>query len=282
MIEWLVSYIFIDMKSAYVKFIVQHPDFKAYEHKSLDVSTLPRYFSGSLEGFLCSQAQSNAQQLRLIMESIAKTVLMAVPTDWSWDYLIQSLNNYTVALCKLDFPNVMDFFADASLSFSICDLNEFLAKQKIGYELDTDGTWVLKDGTDSRVLVITQSVESVAEICNQAASHLEQAKQNLIQSTDRANKDAIRDCISAMESLLKKISNKKDVDDAITELKKSRWGTEEIIEEGKFLWIKIHKLKDIRHGNPVKSNISDAEALYWVERIICFVNYISRMHLLNV
>lgn len=119
------------------------------------------------------------------------------------------------------------------------------------------------------------------EICEQTIDHLEQARKHLIDPpNDSDRNEAMRDCLSAMESMLKTLSGKPDIRSATTALCDTKsWGPDVIVKDGVSLW---HQMRDlypnIRHGDTEKSNITHEEALYWVERIIGFIRYLVRVY----
>jgi hypothetical protein len=108
--------------------------------------------------------------------------------------------------------------------------------------------------------------------------YLEQSSEHLRNTlNERDRKDAVRDSLSALESLLKKLTQCKDIKEATDKLKSdSSWGPKEICKEGLTIWKQIHHLyPDVRHGNPIKSQMTDEEALYWVGKMMNFLKYLS-------
>lgn len=271
-----------------MSFKSEHPDFKGYESVELHVSALPTEISSALQGFITRQCEDE-RELKVIINDIAGRVPMEVTTNWGWSYLLEELPYYVGRLCKLPLPKVMDFLADACtnthLSFSSEDLNELLEDLSIGYILEVNrwsgsSSWGLRESVSSRAESVEDTTPHVANICDQTLDHLKQAKKHLLNTVnDRDRKDAIRDCMSAMESMLKSISGKSDIKEATTELRLTKvCGPDIIVKDGLSLWDRMHDLyPDIRHGNPKKTDITDEEALYWLERITCFIRYMSRV-----
>ncbi len=261
-----------------MSFKSEHPAYKGYESTEFYVNEIPNGMSSSLQGFITRQCKDE-RKLKAVINDIAGRVPMELTTNWGWDFLIGDLPNYGDRLCKLSFPKVMDFLADACtnnyLSFSTDDLNEFLEDMAIGYTLEIEhgfdpASWRLRTNVASRIEAVEDTSPHVKDICKQALDHLEQAKEHLVNTVnDRDRKDAIRDCMSAMESVLRTLSGKTDIKDATTALRASNsWGPYIIVKDGLSLWDRMHDLyPDIRHGNPKKSDITDEEALYWFERI---------------
>ena len=163
-------------------------------------------------------------------------------------------------------------------------MNEFLEDLQIGYILEVDrlsglASWRLRTSVASRTEVVEDTMH-VKDICEQTLDYLKQAKTHLVNNAnDRDLKDAIRDCMSAMEAMLKDLSGKTDIKDATTALRVSTsWGPDIIVKDGLSLWDRIHDFyPDIRHGAK-KSDMTNEEALYWLERLTCFIRYMSRVH----
>jgi hypothetical protein len=65
---------------------------------------------------------------------------------------------------------------------------------------------------------------------------------------------------------------------SITALRaEARWGPDIILRDGLGIWDRIHELHpDVRHGMPEASEITKEEALYWIDRLMAYVNYLSR------
>jgi len=267
-----------------------HPDYRAYASDALHVSGLPDKFSASLQGFIIRQCDKNAGALKAALNDIAGRIPTEPTTNWGWDFLLNDVAFYVNKLCKLPMPKVMDFLSEActnkSTSFSVDELNEFLEGQAIGYVLNDSHPfgaphWELRASVESRTFDVKETTTHVKDVCGQALEHLEQAREHLENTkTDRDRKDAVRDCLSAMESMLKELSGESDIKAATKKLRNSNsWGPDLIVKDGLSLWDRMHQLyPDVRHGNPNASNLSDEEALYWAERITCFIRYMSRVH----
>jgi hypothetical protein len=123
------------------------------------------------------------------------------------------------------------------------------------------------------VPLIANSFDQSYEHLNQAVEHFRNAE------SPRSRKDGLRDCLSAMESLLKAATDKNDIKDATAALRADRrWGNDAIVKDGLSLWNRIHELyPDVRHGQATSSDLTETECTYWVDRISAFVRYIARM-----
>lgn len=271
-----------------MSFKEEHKNYKGYESDEFHVTELPDEFSLALQGFITRQC-GDASDLKRIINDIAGRIPTELTTNWGWDFLIEDLPYYINKLCNCTLHKIMDFLADlctnSHLSFSVNDMNELLEDQNMGYELVVDkwvgASWQLRENILSRAEAVEDAATHVKDICSQTLEHLKQARKHLLNTKhDRDRKDAIRDCMSAMESMLKTLSGKTDIKDATSSLRGTgKWGPDIIVKDGLSLWNRMHDLyPDIRHGNPKRSDLSDEEALYWLERITCFIRYMSRVY----
>ena len=85
--------------------------------------------------------------------------------------------------------------------------------------------------------------------------------------------------MSAMESMLKTITGEKDIKEATRKMRDDgTWGPDIIVKDGLSLWNRLHDMyPDVRHGNPEISQLTDEEALYWIERVTIYIKYLSKM-----
>ncbi|MGO8930473.1 MAG: hypothetical protein ACLQU3_26700 [Limisphaerales bacterium] len=141
----------------------------------------------------------------------------------------------------------------------------------IAYELDPTFS--------SRTRAVEDTVSVVETSFDQAFEHFTQALEHLrVPQSSRSRKDGLRDCLSAMESVLKVATGTNDIKDATAALRAdTRWGIDAIVKDGLSIWNRIHELyPDVRHGQASGSDLSDHECLYWIDRITSFVRYIAR------
>jgi hypothetical protein len=266
-----------------------HPNYQGYESDEYHVAEFPPGMASALQGFITGQSL-DSNKLRAVINGIAGCVPMEPTANWGWNYLIEDLQHYVSSLMSKPMPKVMDFLSNdlcASNRFdlSVEKLNEFLEDLDFGYVLETDRWgqnpyWALRESVTSRTEPIETTAQQVKDICKQTLEHLEQAREHLVNTkSDRDRKDAIRDCLSAMETMLKTLSSESDIKDAVGTLRaQNSWGPDLIVKDGLSLWNRMHDLyPDIRHGNPQKSDLTDQEALYWLERITCYIRYMSRV-----
>lgn len=265
-----------------------HPDYMGYESDDFYVNELPGNFTSALEGYITRNCDST-QQLKSVVHDIESRIPMELTQNWGWDFLISDLSVCVSRLRKVKFHKVMDFLSDFysqhEHSIELEDFNEFIEELELGYKLDGASwcgySWVLRENVTSRAESVSDASSSTKDICTQTFEHLDQAKQHLLETkTDRDRKDAVRDCMSAMESMLKNLSGENNIKDATKALRQSgNWGPDTIVKEGLSIWDRLHSLHpDIRHGSPNVTTITDEEAIYWVERISCFICYLAKRH----
>lgn len=202
---------------------------------------------------------------------------------WGYNFIIKDFH----AQLK-DFKHVrFDKFMNAMLELSNFDetfkdaLNDIFEDHGLGYKLtrDFDKPWVCINPAVGMVVDMDEVILSTDELCKQTAEHIRQAKQQLTRVQElRARKDAIRDCLSAMEALMKHLTDAKDIDNADDTMRKNpdKWGQAFIVRDGIKLWNMFHnKYKDIRHGDFDISKISYNEAVYFIDQLMAYVKYIS-------
>ena len=128
--------------------------------------------------------------------------------------------------------------------------------------------------------VITETKEIVKSSFQQAFEEYARARETWKDANDeRARKDVIRNCVNAMESIIKICANENEIKNATDKLKKDvRWGNSYFIKQGLSIFNKIHELyPDLRHGSTETSKMATGEAEYWVETISAVIKYMKRM-----
>lgn len=210
-------------------------------------------------------------------------------TNWGWDFIINDYFEYIAEFENKKFHKFMDFIAEAIFTIkdddTIYEVNEILAEYNVGYRLadNRDTPWALADNIT--VEKLEDVIESLEQISLQAVEHIKQVKMQLSDANSlRARKDAIRDCLSANETIIKKITGEKSYEKASTFFltNEKEWGSKFIVADSINIWKRFHEnYKDIRHGNDNISEISLEETLYYIDRILAFVNYIVKRAKVN-
>jgi len=281
-----------------MSFQTQHPNYKSYHSDKYHVLNIPKQIFSELQGVILKAASKSGNRDFFIKEMVrlmAENIPCEAGEAWSGSFLLDELGDYARRLSKAKFCNQMDFFLSLANKkhIDIIDLNNSFESHDFGYEIveyetglyQSEYEWQLKPDITESVESIEDTINTVQQFCKQTCDHLIQAKQQLSQDlSDRDLKDAIRDCLSAMEACVKKLTNKNDIKEATKVFRSNSniWGKDEVVKEGLSIWDRMHNLyPDIRHGNPHSSDLSFDEALYWVERITSYVRYITKIHLKN-
>jgi hypothetical protein len=271
-----------------MSFKQDHPAYSGYVSDEYHVADLPPSFTAALQGVLIRWCKSETE-LKNILLDIAGRIPVEPTTNWGWDFLVQEVPYYVKKLRQAGMHKVMDFLADRcqlrNPAFDSDEVNELLEDAGVGYVLERDefsgkAIWSLRVGVAHRTVAVDAASVHIVGLCGQALEHLTQAREHLRSTeSDRDRKDAVRDCLSAVEALLKALSGREDIKNATNALKAAgAWGPDAIIKDGLSLWNIMHDMyPDIRHGQSTTSHITDEEALYWVERISCFIGYLARM-----
>lgn len=131
---------------------------------------------------------------------------------------------------------------------------------------------------------VTETIDTTLESIQstpfaQAVEHYQQAKRQLADAADeRRRKDSVRDCASAMESIIKILGKDNDIKNASKNLRASKlWGLDDIVKDGDAIFNNLHRLyPDLRHGAQQTSSMSVNEARYWIDRISTYVSYMVR------
>ncbi len=119
----------------------------------------------------------------------------------------------------------------------------------------------------------------MGSISKQACDEIRRAIKSLEDtSDDRAIKDALRSCVSALEAVVKALGHDEEIGNATRNLRNENlWGNEEIVKEGNSIFNTMHRLyPDLRHGSTSSSILSVNEAQYWIGRILNYIKYMDR------
>jgi hypothetical protein len=268
-----------------MSFLKDIPDYKNYNNEDFYMTSLP----GTYDMWNELQAYANrAEYLQRVVNRLNDLVLLP-PTTNSGGWLVTDLENAFSTLRKKVIAGKISLFFDAVIiiieeSFlDLEEINEFLLQYEIGYEVYKGFgcyNWSVRDNIPK----MSENIDKTLKILKktpfeQAVENLQQAKvhfQNL--SNERALKDAVRDCASAMESIIKILGNNNDIKIASKTLRDSKlWGLDDIVKDGDAIFSKLHHLyPDFRHGSIGMSSMTVNEAKYWADRMICFIDYILR------
>lgn len=192
-------------------------------------------------------------------------------------FFIDNFENYNIKLI-----NIIDNLIDMNLIKSSRRVSNGINYKitGIGWErIETIRNKDFESEIKDNIGKIEETKNAIKLISKQAFEHLEQAKKQLENSdNERARKDAVRDCASAMESMIKNYGNADDIKEASKQLRLMKtWGKDEIVKDGDAIFNTLHRLyPDLRHGSIETSQMTLEEALYWVDRITAYINYMVR------
>lgn len=272
-----------------MKFKLNHGNYEHYENNIYYMNKFPNGFYSTIEGFIM-RYMNNVNDLKIVCGFASEQIPCSSTSNWGFNFIKEDLSNFLRVLEKSKFYKMMDFisiFAERYLDDEgIEELNEILDESNIGYILEIDYfsrecVWIVRDNVEIDKKSVIETLDELDDRFKQTIEHLEQSLVQLKESNnDRARKDAVRDCMSAMESILKVLSDENDIKDASNSLFNSqKWGPRAIVKDGSSIWSQIHQMyPDIRHGQSQTSDITQEEALYWIDRMMAFVKYLSRRY----
>lgn len=267
------------------------PNYKTLHSENFNLTTVDKNIWTKLEAY-SQRVCDNSSQLKALVNRLSELALIPATTNWGWDFLVNDLSHVIYVLGKQvsdgKFFLLMDtiaLIAEAG-SIDLEEIDEFLIEFNLGYCLNVDPLtrkyfWTVRDD----ITDLTENIENVEELIKdgfqQAIEHFEQAKKQLVNAdSERARKDAVRDCASAMESIIKILGNDDDIRNASKILRDQNvWGKDTIVKDGDAIFNTLHRLyPDLRHGSTEISEMGIEEAQYWVDRITAYVSYMIRMN----
>ena len=271
------------------------PNYKTLHSETYNLTTVDKNIWTKLEAY-SQRVCDNSDELKVLVNRLSELALIPATTNWGWDFLVNDLSHVIYVLGKQvgegKFHLLMDtiaVIADAG-SLDLEEIDEFLLEFNLGYCLNIDPFtskhfWTVRDD----ITDLTENIENVQDLIKdgfqQAIEHFEQAKKQLANAdSERARKDAVRDCASAMESIIKILGNDNDIRNASKMLRDQEiWGKDTIVKDGDAIFNTLHRLyPDLRHGSTEISEMGIEEAQYWVDRITAYVSYMIRMNEITI
>jgi hypothetical protein len=259
---------------------------------------VPANLSGSLAEFLVAacgpQAESStATTMRKVTDDLLAMAGKKPTANWDTGPLKAEIRAAYHILEDSPFDKFMDGTlnafqrvckADPGAQAKLIDtINDVLLTANMAYTVRTvDGTdrllWESRTEAAGGVSLLAAAATAVADISKEAFDHLEQAKGHLLNPTSsRSRKDAVRDAMSAMEAMVKKLGKDGDFDVASRKLRDEKvWGNDQVVKEGHSVWNLLHKHHpDVRHGQPSGTDIDLEEAIFWIDRMTAYVRYMA-------
>jgi hypothetical protein len=280
------------------QFAQQFKDYAQYQDGDCYRKSVPANLSGSLAELLVSACGPEAESsTATTMRKVADDLLTMAGKKSTANWEVGPLKTEIRAAFHILEESSFDKFMDATLNAfqRLCktypdarekligNINDILLTANMGYTVRTvDGSerrlWESRTEAAAGVSSLTAAAEAVADISKEALDHLEQAKSHLLNPTNsRSRKDAVRDAMSAMEAMIKKLATNGDFDVASKKLRDEKiWGNDQIVKEGHSVWGLLHKHHpDIRHGQSSGTDINLEEAIFWIDRISAYVRYMA-------
>jgi len=280
------------------QFAQQFNSYEQFDDQECYRKSVPANLTGSLAELLVSACGPDGEPATVkTMHAVANDLLTMAgkkaTTNWDSGSLASDIRAAFHILAESRFDKFMDATLNAlhrvykaapsARTKLVGNVNGALLAANMGYTVRTiDGTerllWEARTDAAAGVASLASAAEAIADLSTEALAHLEQAKSHLLNpSNSRSRKDAVRDAMSAMEAMIKRLASEGDFDAACKKLRDEKvWGNDQILKEGNSVWGLLHKYHpDIRHGQPSGTDITLEEAIYWIDRITAFVRYMS-------
>jgi hypothetical protein len=280
------------------QFAQQFTDYLQYNDGDCYRKSVPANLSGSLAELLALACGPDGESATATtMRKVANDLLAMAGKKPTTNWEVGPLKTEIRAAFHILEESSFDKFMDATLNAFqrlykahtsaraklVGSINDVLLTANMGYTVRTvEGSerllWEARTEAAAGVSSLTAAAEAVADISQEALDHLNQAKSHLLKPTNsRSRKDAVRDAMSAMEAMIKKLGTESDLDGAFKKLRDEKvWGNDQIVKEGHSVWALLHKHHpDIRHGQPSGTDINLEEAIFWIDRITAYVRYMA-------
>lgn len=279
-----------------MSFLKDIPNYKTLHSDKYFLSKAPDSIWDKIEAY-GTKASNNANDLSSIINQTNELTLTPRTQNWGYSFLVNDWSDSVFQLRKEvnkgKFYLLMDAIAIIAKVGCIDagEINEFLEEQQIGYcisidPFNRDYYWAVRSEIDDLSKRIETTQKFVKTQSQQAFEHFEQAKRQLENAENkRARKDAVRDCASAMEAVIKLLGGENDIKDATKKLRAaSVWGKDEIVKDGDAIFNTLHRLyPDLRHGSLEHSEMTLEEACYWMDLITAYITYMySRKKTLGI
>lgn len=265
------------------------PNYKTLHSEKYNLSSVDNSVWQKLEAY-AQKVCKNVDDLICVTNKLSEIAIVPATTNWGWNFVIHDLSNVISSISKQVKDGKFYLFMDAIATIveignlDLYEVDEFLTDFNIGYCLKQNPFtkkyyWVLRDEISDLSENIEMTQDLIKDGFKQAVEHFDQAKKQLMDAqNERARKDAVRDCASAMESIVKILGKDEDISIASKNLRNQNiWGKDIIVKDGNSIFNTLHRLyPDFRHGSTEMSTMSIEESQYWVDRITTYVNYMLR------
>lgn len=274
------------------------PDYRSYNEDKYFMDSAPANMWSELKGFVMRAAKGDNDKLIEILNHLAEIIPCEPTTNWGGDFLRSDVSDFIGLINKKVKSGRFDVLMDCLMilmtvgHISVKEMNEFLEEHKIGYRCESVSSrygyeihWSCREPM-TVIDIMSKTQKQVLSASRQAYQEIERAKVSLASAADeRARKDAVRSCISAMEAVIKEYGKDNEIEKATSNLRNAKdadgkciWGIDPIVKEGISIFNAMHRFyPDLRHGSTESSTMSLAEAEYWIGRISIFLQYMKNM-----
>ncbi|PGR92417.1 hypothetical protein [Bacillus thuringiensis] len=271
-----------------MKFLEQHPNYTTYTHEKHDMSSLPFTIRWSelnalVHGCLSACPEDEKEGNTYILQHALATELQASPCEYTnYGYMKNEIVQVLIK-SRSQFSSFMDGLSVIiRVTQELKRINEFLQDNSIGYIAEWEfGTvrWRKSDGTENQIDAIDEALETPPNDFQNTKAYIKQAIIQLHDAQDKSIlKDKLRDALSAIEAYVKYVSGEPSIYCSVNILEdRIEAPNQSFIREGAEFWRQIHEIHpDIRHRNDSVSDLELPEALYYIERLMCYLEYIHR------
>ena len=267
------------------------PVYKSYSEEKFYMHSVPDEVWSELSGLIKRYSNNNPDTLKKYLNRFSESIPCEPTQNWGWDFLVGDIAIFVRRIREKAENGRFEVFMDCvailidGVDERVTDINDFFADHKIGYVCDLEPfskqvIWNVRDESDIvEELVSAQSV--IKTVSQQAYEEIERAIKTLESAfrDERARKDAVRSCASAMEAVVKEYGNENDIKKASRNLRDEKiWGSDRIVKDGDAIFNSLHSdYPDLRHGSIESSKMPIEEAEYWISRIATYLKYMRKM-----
>lgn len=264
------------------------PNYKSYSEDEYYMTSVPSAVWSELNGLILRVASDVG--LKGILDRLAEIIPCEPTQNWGYDFLKNDIKDFIWAIKKKVEKGRIEVLMDSmGVLVEMCpnfvhDINDFLQEHEIGYvcyfePFSRKIEWSVREGLNI-VNEMHATKMMVKSISQQAFEEFERAIVALEDAEDeRARKDAVRSCASAMEAIIKEYGNSDEIGEATKNLRNEKhWGLDDIVKEGNAIFNSLHRFyPDLRHGSTEISIMPIEEAEYWIGRMNNYIRYMKRM-----
>lgn len=266
------------------------PNYASLASDVYEMQHMPIRLFSSLEGLVVRTANIEEEEvsnrLYAILSLFASLVPCSMPRGEGWGQLIrEDLPDVLAEIRRKGDIAVLMTCLEVLMEYGLPyeSVNQLLIAHNIGYEYcdDDRGTgWIARQSNIDVIVELEETQASVESISEQAKEQIKSALDGLVDAdNERSRKNIVWNLVCAMESLVKKLANDRDIENATRKLREAEiWGKDVLVKDGLSIFNRMHDLyPDLRHGSEQESTMGIEEAYYWVSRISCYMRYMARM-----